>query len=779
MSGTALFARQPPGAITDWPAFYRDVTTGGAIPFRQVADCGPHSAVISDLCISMSDVMDRAFAALSDGGIVTVFADVIRIDRPAQLNLKGGGLTLAARRIELDSTLAVDVTAAATAGLFLVTGSWNKPLVVKLSDSAGTRDVDLTPGDASVGRGLTILNKLAGSPRDIPSLQASYGWDTPLRRALTMILQYGTACFDSYPDVAADMFLYVYRVTGGVDLATDLRAQSGALLAALTARRSSAQTVPYLSPDLYEQQAQAYADAALAYEAQYQVYASSADNAQARAEAANLMLAHYADTVVYNQALLDQANRNYNDAGIAVSTAGITLIRQKDAVDTARIAFKTEAEIWAERQKIKAAFEIIMAVAQVVGAVAVAAVGDEAAAPEAAKAATEGVKAAQTAAKAAGDGTLAKLADNLTKIKAVADIVDKLSEGIPKLVAAVQEAEDAAALASIDLPASSSFSVDADWDAFAIDFSSAMKPAIDADIDGAQDYLNAVLKHAIYAKAAFAAKMALVKAGQEVLRLTLQQKLDTAQRSRVQDYVARQKTDGAAAAALGDIFFSRMLSMRLWLFLAVEAYADAFRYWALRQSGVKPSMITPVAQLKDDLAAIQRDYDAAYNTFNPPPQELRNLRLRITADSPAYAGALHNLQTQRLTVVAIALTEPIFRGWGRVRLSTLRVWLEGVAADGSITVDFATAGFFQDRLHGTNLTFSAAPVKRSFSYQGPIQTDSSIQVDGSIARKERDFIFEPTPFTQWQISVPDGIDLREMTAIVLEFIGSAIRDARD
>ena len=264
-----------------------------------------------------------------------------------------------------------------------------------------------------------------------------------------------------------------------------------------------------------------------------------------------------------------------------------------------------------------------------------------------------------------------------------------------------------------------------------------------------------------------------------MLRLSLQKYLDEAQRDRIQVYMTNLETDAAAAAALGDIFFARELSMRLWLFLAFRGYADAFNYWALRPSQVKASMVTPVAALRDGLANIAREYGDVLKTFNPAPQVFR-LRVAIpdTATGP-YAGVVAALRTTRTASVAIPLNEPAFRNLGRVRLTSIRAWMNGVVATEAqpVTVDIKTSNYFEDRLRGASFAFSAAPVERAFQYAGETRDERAITLDGSLEEETRFCLFQPTPFTQLTLGVADGA-LTGLTDIILEFAGSAIRDTQ-
>ena len=753
------------------PDFYRQLPHGGTIRFKPVANVQARSVVISDLLVTASKLLELAAAALSEG-IVTVYADVFSVDVPLPLVANGGALSVIARRIEGADSISIDATGSGSYSLALIAQGWSVPPRIGVKDQLGQHVFDLTPGETDWPR-VSVMDGTATLQR-LRAVNASYDWGTPLRRSLTAILEYGTAYLDAEPDTAGEMFTHVLRITRGVDTASDLQVQAAGLLADLRTRGST--FVPYLSPQLYRDKAEAFAKAAEAYQGAFESYASSGADASARKDAAQLMLDQDRDTAAYRETLLQQAQNNYNNAIQSVVTAGFAIIAHQDEADTARIHFEHEAKLWAEFQKIEAAFEIVMAVGTVVVAVGAMAVGDEAAAPAAAKAGAEGAKAAEAAVEAAKKtGAAVSLAAQLKNAMKLAETVAKVAEQIPAVLAAIDTVNAANAMTSLDLPAADASFAEADWDAFLIDFNAAMADAVDAGINGAADYVNAVKKLVIYAKAGLAAKLATVRAGQQLIRLRLQKKLALDDQARVQSYLAKQAADANAADALEDIFYARMVGMRLWLFLTIENYRSAFKYWGLCTSHVTPSMTTPASTLQDQLAQIEQDYETVFASFNPAPADTR-FTLTITADSTAYPGVIEAMRSGAETVVVpIELEEPVFARWGRVRVETLRIWLDGVDVTTSIAIDACSAGFFRDRLNGEAFEFTSAPVQRRFQYSGS-REHAVIIADGSVEKSISPYIFQPTPFTEWQLRVApnDASRLSSLTSITVEFIGSAI-----
>jgi hypothetical protein len=207
-------------------------------------------------------------------------------------------------------------------------------------------------------------------------------------------------------------------------------------------------------------------------------------------------------------------------------------------------------------------------------------------------------------------------------------------------------------------------------------------------------------------------------------------------------------------------------------------YNAAFRYWALRPSGVTASAFAPVTELRAGLAQLTQDYANALAAFRPPPQLLRELAVDI--DDAAVLAAL---RTKGEVVVAMPLAAKAFAGLGRVRLTRVRAWLQGVAAGAPVIVEISTSGKYDDRLSGASYRFTSAPVLRTFQYQGAFGDDKGIIVDGMVADEEQFAYFQPTPFTEWLIRVPadrnPGLRLDSITALRLSFAGSVIGQQPD
>ncbi|HEY5979706.1 MAG TPA: hypothetical protein VIT41_08725 [Microlunatus sp.] len=130
---------------------------------------------------------------------------------------------------------------------------------------------------------------------------------------------------------------------------------------------------------------------------------------------------------------------------------------------------------------------------------------------------------------------------------------------------------------------------------------------------------------------------------------------------------------------------------------------------------------------------------------------------------------------------------PGFPRSDRVRLTCVRIWLEGAQLPDGGTVDIriATRGNYLDRVGRTSYRFTTKPLVRDFQYRVVHADDGSAEwlfPNGSYGRIEVDGVVDeeigfarvhPTPFAAWHVTATgDRLDLSGLTRVVLQFAGS-------
>ncbi len=778
-----------PAAPSDWGPFYTDLVQRAAIPWAAAQDYQASRVVVRDLYVDL----DRVYGQIRAGGLsprtVSIYADTARLSAASEIVLRGSALLLAARQVIADGPTRVflDARGGAGARFALYTDGVRGQLTGRVVSADSSRDFDLS----AVGRPGAVLELTPSGAvlvRPQPLGDAGLGAGSPGRALVRSALQCAIALFDTDPATARAMLQWILNLTEGSPRTADLRLQSGALLAQLDAAALQVTFVPYLDKDVYLKVTEGYLGSAQAYETQYARFTDRQQEAAARRDAAQLMLSHYDELAGLNDQLVRQGEDNLRGAQAAELQARASLQIQQSQVDEAQISFKYEAKIWAREQIMKAVLSMVVAIGKVAAGVALMAVGDEAAAPGTAAAAAEGAKAAADVAevaKSAEDlGTISKLmsdiADLMGKLKKAGEALPKIFAAVNEIVVAAGSVSDAASLSSLTEAPSGDIAAQADWDAFRLDAVAFLKPAVDADVPGAEEYQIALEKLCIYGKAYMASQAGMVRAGQALSRVLLQRQLARNDQKRLEDAVARLSDDADLLGELAQSFYQRELDIRTWFYIALQNYVWAFRYWALRPSRVRPSMTKPAVDLQADMAAVTQEWAEVLASFNPPPAPFNIPVLIEDRQDGLYAGAVQAMRANGAVRVPIPLDSGRFATLGRVRVDRVRAWLQGVGASDQrpVTVQIATAGQYDDRLGADVFHFAASPAHRQFQYTGPVGDAAGIRVDGTPARREQDAYFLPTAFTDW-ILVADpaqnpGVDLGPLSGIRLEFAGEGL-----
>lgn len=254
-----------------------------------------------------------------------------------------------------------------------------------------------------------------------------------------------------------------------------------------------------------------------------------------------------------------------------------------------------------------------MALVEFAGSVALMAVGDEAAGASAGKSAEAAGKAAVEAAKVGGQAakmskTMKDLANAMKQLKKTGEALIKTYKFINEIVKAAKNIQGASKFDDLKLPSADDISSQAEWDVFRLKVDNMMKKVIDAGIDGARAYNEELDKLAIYGKALSANQASLIQSAQEVARLYMQKHVSDAMQNSLDQAVQRLKQGMKPDDTMMHLLYVRGLNIKRWLYIALQNYIRAYRYWALRDSLVTPSITKSVQEMKEDLAKIKQDY---------------------------------------------------------------------------------------------------------------------------------------------------------------------------
>jgi len=271
----------------------------------------------------------------------------------------------------------------------------------------------------------------------------------------------------------------------------------------------------------------------------------------------------------------------------------------------------------------------------------------------------------------------------------------------------------------------------------------------------------------------------------------LQQHFEEQQEKQSEELVESLKVGEKPMVAMMQQLFRRYLDVKGSLFSALKNYQASFFYWALMESKVHPQIIDKVGEINKDLNVLTKiDLDkkgALENFSNKKPQTMPTRFFHVTSED-----IIKNLQVKGEATWTLPLNANQFVGNDRVRLTTVRVWLEGAKPEKEgqmISIDISTSGNYRDRLNGKEYLFTSKPLSRGFQYeiisdtqghyfQFDDKTHGRILTDGKVDDIVSFAYFKPTPFTEWTIKIDEkkntGLDLTKLTKITMEFAGSTV-----
>ncbi len=788
----------------DWQALYNDIERRGDVPYASSESISSASATFQAMYLDLADIKLKITESGFDPAFVTVYADVLNIPAGTNWLLQNAALLLIARRIQTgeDVVVSLDFRSGDTASLVVFANQveGNVRAVAATSTEPAVFDISAAPPSGGVHI----------------HFQDDKAVESPLNRAQGIAMQPGkvfeqvllrefifaSLLYDQRPDLALDQLIWLKDWSGESSALLPIFFRSSSLatllLSQINARKNGAAFVPYLTQKVYTYLASAFVAEARQYESDWRELSTQKLLTEQGIKLARTLLDNQTYQSEYVAKLLEQAELNYRNAVDAVDAAKKNLDDAELKVKLVKIDFEEIGVKDWEREQIIGAI-IKLATAAITFGVGIAAMvaTDGAAGGAAAAGAIDTAKAVEEAAKIGSE--VAKLAKDLKevmeKLKKIVEALKKLYEFSKEIVAAagdIKKAQEyAEKMKKMDIDTGGAdITASFQWQLYQLSADAAIADPVEKGIAYAMDLKLAIDAVAIYGQALAAAQVAAVKAGQDYAAVQLQKELAKQQQDRLREYVDSLKADEPPIIAMMQEFYQRYVDAKSSLFAAIVGYRAAFFYWALDESSIQPKVIDSVDKIDTglrDLTAITLDRKNALERFNPPPQDLTNTRIVIDSQE-----VLSKFREGNSAVWSIALNASAFSDLSRVRLRTVRMWLEGAVPPSSarITVHMETAGNYLDRFEGTKFQFTSKPLQRIFRYRVSDKREGTpnwrfengtygyIEVDGTVDDEVRYAYFEPTPFSEWTIKVnpSEGVNLSGVTKITMEFAGSVIPD---
>jgi len=804
----------------------------GKVPDTPKPNISKTQAVFMDMYLDLGEIMTTILKTNNQPTVVFVYADTLYIQN--SVSVGNVGVMVYARQVIVGNSadILLDYSTTNKGGGFALVSDkviGTLQVIARISDNDNVK-FSITKPMTSDGIAITwgngkpisenIKKGVANNPQEQLALNNSFIYGSLLcdTNPSPTIVNAAESAGITTMNLALDIMTWIkYLSAESADLlGLYLRSSSLVVLLSsqISAKENGAVFVPYLTSTIYTELAQSFVKEATDYETNYLALERTKALEDNDIEAANNMLKQAQINSAYIKGQEKQAQTNYTNAVKAVEAAQNNFLVQKLNVNDIGSGF---TEIGIPDYELEVTFtaigKLFRAIVTFGGAIALMAVGQEEAAPAAAAEAVEGVEAVETIAEAAENASqFAQLAKELGDVmKSLKSLID----GLQKLYTFTQAViETAGTISSVTSMAdkmknmdintnSTDLSDTGQWEIFRLKIEQALQFPIDAKIKYAKAYKESMDILAVYGQSLASAQLAAIRTGQEYLKIQLQQHFAEQQQNQLETFVKNLKKKENAPTAMMQQFYMRYLDVKSSLFSELENYRASYFYWALIPSIVHPTIMDKVSGINSglsDMSKITFDKAEALKLFSHQFQDFfPNVNYDVVVPEFAVStdvtvitpnktkivdGVIKKLRANRTATWTLPIDSSIFLGDDRVRLNTIRVWLQGVIPEEEqmISVDITTSGNYRDTLKGKHYQFTGHPIFRRFQYfvnSTKYKSDflfddgkyGHIHEDGRLDDEISYAYFKPTPFTDWTITLNPSLDLKNLSKITMQFGG--------
>lgn len=749
------------------------------------SDIGPISRITSDLHINLSDWITEQNLYATKPSKVVVFADTIEVSKNFNLVVNNQNIVIFARQIVgAGSATFVLGQQGSAASVTVIAEDIETPINVLAFQSDGSISRESLTGQT--GHGASVV--LAGERYRHTTIDSNITGQMKLAKApftdvLNRSFDMAASLFDSNPELSLKLISWIeqsMRFSGSVveddPILSDLYLQTVAFKQFIAFNTKESNYVPYLDRVLYQDKYEAYLKAMIAYQDQWDIIQDRNTQVEDKIESSKLALANVEDVLNAQQSVIKQTQSNIDKIGDSLTEIDSQYKAQELVTLSARTTYLVGVENWKTQQQLNAALAIFKAIAEIGSAVSGVFTGN-----------LSGVN-DLTEQLAKTPEALDKAKNLVTNIKSVTGIIDSVTKtisGIAQLTADVkstikqQKISEAMDGFNFNIPTLNESNLA--WDLMLTEVRSNLRYADSLGIKGARNYLLELEKQILLGKAINTTQLNFAQEQAKLVDLLLTKSVTVNQQQRLNSAIDGFQSDSDSFDSIERELSRILMHFKRPMYVALSNYVQAYEYWALKPSEVTPSLNKRYLDYQFDLASIENEYVNALSSFHPAPQD-------FTIDNYVISGEeqLASFADSGQINFAIPLEQSQFCAFDRVRLSTIRVFLEGenLPYGKQLNLNISSSGNYQDRYENNDYQFSSSPLSRAFYYRldDPTTNDVSIITDGALANTFEYAYFQPTPFSSWNVTLNNfdstvldqNTYLRDVEQIRVEFLGSGI-----
>lgn len=289
-------------------------------------------------------------------------------------------------------------------------------------------------------------------------------------------------------------------------------------------------------------------------------------------------------------------------------------------------------------------------------------------------------------------------------------------------------------------------------------------------IGGGQGFRVTFRQLVIGAEAYCSTRLAVAEAANGLAEAKLRSKASVQAVDLTKKYAQEMAKNDALYLQLQQEAFGRLLDAKRAVYIELEKYRRAIRYFTLTADAHIPKMPDITAPVVDFIAASAdiSGYNLALENLRPIPQQMKDLSIHftITDQHRTDGGAI---------VVQIDLSNSALDGKNRIRIDSMNVSFFG--DDGQKIpvheLHVGSGGTYRDRTpNGESKTFTGNPWIKLINYD----SNGKAIVEAGTYTRYSDLIFKPTPFTTWMILPKDSTIAARVKTMTLTIAGEVSDD---